>query len=72
MKILKTERKLCLACMEEHDVHTVLERDKTVREGKITEYDAIYEYCERADELLETEDMIRGNFESMRMAQKQV
>jgi len=38
-----------------------------IKEKEI-EFKAIYEYCERADELLETEDLIRLNSKSMRAA----
>ena len=36
--------------------------------GKNVEYDAIYEYCERTDELIAREEMISANEISMKNA----
>lgn len=68
MKELKSENKLCLLCMEEHEVKTVEMLETEIIKEKEIEFKAIYEYCERADELLETEDLIRLNSKSMRAA----
>jgi len=68
MKELKSENKLCLLCMEEHEVKTVEMLETEIIKEKEVEFKAIYEYCERADELLETEDLIRLNSKSMRAA----
>jgi putative zinc finger/helix-turn-helix YgiT family protein len=68
MKILKSERKLCLNCMEEHDVETVeiIEKD-TFKEVEV-EYPATYEFCPNTNEYLETEEMIRTNSLNMKDA----
>ena len=42
MKILKTERKLCMCCMEEHEVQIVDVHEKLTFKGKKVEYNAIY------------------------------
>lgn len=68
MKELKSENKLCLLCMEEHEVKTVEILETEMVKEKEVQFKAIYEYCERADELLETEDFIRLNSKSMRAA----
>ena len=68
MKILKREHKLCLICMEEHEVQTVeIEESANIGEMEIS-FQAIYEYCNRADEFLETEDLIRRNAKVIKAA----
>lgn len=61
MKILKSEVKLCLSCMEEHkvDVVEVVEHERF--KGVDVDFVAIYEYCSDADEFLANEEMIRAN-----------
>ena len=54
--------------MEEHEVKTVEILETEMVKEKEVQFKAIYEYCERADELLETEDFIRLNSKSMREA----
>ena len=54
--------------MEEHEVKTVEILENEMVKEKEVQFKAIYEYCERADELLETEDFIRLNSKSMRAA----
>ena len=68
MEILRVETKLCLCCMEEHDVHIVLVKENTTLKGKNVEFNAVYEYCERADKLIAREDMISTNDASMKKA----
>lgn len=50
-----------MSCMEEHDVSTVIVREHNGFKGKEVDYDAIYEYCDSADEYTATEEMIRTN-----------
>ena len=57
MKIVKKEVKLCLACMEEHEVQTVIVKEKNIFKGEKVEYDAMYEYCDRTDDFIEPENM---------------
>ncbi|WP_366923869.1 DUF4065 domain-containing protein [Metallumcola ferriviriculae] len=61
METLRSEHKLCLSCMEEHDVSIVEIEEKEIFKGGEVEITSIYEYCSNTDELLETEDMIRAN-----------
>jgi hypothetical protein len=68
MKILKKEHKLCLICMEEHEVQTVEIEEAVIRGDKEVQFQAIHEYCTRADEVLETEDMIRENAKAIKAA----
>ena len=57
MNIIKKETKLCLACMEVHEVLTIREKEWSEFQGERVEYENIYEYCERTDDLLQTEAM---------------
>ena len=66
MRILKTEHKLCLCCMEEHDVQTIEVIEKNLFKGIPVEYPAIYTYCDRADELYANEPQISANYISMK------
>lgn len=66
MKTIKTEKKLCLICMEEHEVQTLILEDTEVFKGQEVSFDGTYEYCAHADEYLETEDMIKANSLAMK------
>ena len=68
MRVLKKDMKLCLICMEEHEVQTVLIKDTEERKGEEVCFDATYEYCAHAEEYLETEEMIRESSLSMKDA----
>lgn len=61
MKKLNSMKKLCLLCMEEHDVSKVQITDTVTFKDKNVTYEAFYEYCDHTDELLQTEDMIKQN-----------
>lgn len=61
MEILNSEKKLCLICMQEHDVQTVMIQEENEFKGERVNFDAIYEYCENEDQLLETEELQRRN-----------
>ena len=50
MKIIKSEKRLCTCCMEEHEVKTVLvEEQMTFKNVKVA-YKATYFYCDAAEE----------------------
>jgi putative zinc finger/helix-turn-helix YgiT family protein len=66
MKTIKNEKKLCLICMEEHEVQTVILDDTEEFKGEKVSFEAIYEYCNNADEYLETEEMIKANSLAMK------
>lgn len=61
MTILKSETRLCLSCMEEHQVDIVEVIEQETFKGVDVEFTATYEYCSNTDDYLETEDMIRAN-----------
>ena len=50
MAILKSEKKLCTCCMEEHEVKTVLVDEQATFKNVTVKYKATYLYCELADE----------------------
>lgn len=68
MKRVRCERKLCLICMEQHEVYTVEMIEKEIYKGEEVSFNAIYEYCSNADEYLETEEMIKQNSLAMKDA----
>jgi len=68
MKIIKNEKKLCLICMEKHEVNTVEVTENEIYKNEEVIFKAMYEYCIKADEYLETEEMIKANSLSMKDA----
>ena len=61
MKVIKSEKRLCTCCMEEHEVKTVLVKEQTTfKNAKIT-YNASYLYCDAAEELYMDEQQIQEN-----------
>ena len=71
MKTIKIETKLCLMCMEEHEVQTVILEDKEEFKGKQVVFNAMYEYCSKSNEYLETQEMIKSNSLSMKDAYRE-
>lgn len=61
MEVLKREIKLCLACMEVHEVFTVREMESMIFDEVQVDYEAEYEYCDRTDDYLEREEMMSQN-----------
>lgn len=61
MKIIKSEKRLCTCCMEEHDVQTVIVQENSLFKNKNISYDATYFYCDLADELYMDEQQIQDN-----------
>ncbi len=61
MKVIKTEEKLCLSCMEHHEVQTVILKETEEFKGQEVSFDATYEFCSIADEFLESEEMLKAN-----------
>lgn len=68
MKKIKSEKKLCLICMEEHEVDIVEIIETEIFKDERVTFKATYEYCFAGDELLETEEMIRANSMAMKDA----
>ena len=55
INVIKTERKKCIYCMEEHDVSTMRCRNKVAIKDVSVEYDAIYEEW-NVDDVEEVDD----------------
>lgn len=72
MKILKKEYKLCMSCMETHEVLTVEIKEKNIFKGKEVSYIATYEYCDIAEEFYATEEMISKNDIAMKNAYREL
>ena len=71
MNILRTEKKLCPCCMEEHDVQYVKTTANNIFKGVTVEYPAEYLYCDKADEMYEEEAQISENDISMKNAYRE-
>ncbi len=61
MKIIRGEVRLCMCCMEEHEVKTVVVRESTYYKNRDVEYDACYSYCDVAEELYMDEGQMKQN-----------
>lgn len=61
MKILKTEKRICSCCMEEHEVKTVLVKEQTIFKNRKIDYEASYLFCDLAEELYMDEQQIQDN-----------
>ena len=61
MKIMKSEKRLCACCMEEHEVKTVLVREQSTFKNVKVDYDASYLYCDIAEELYMDEQQMQEN-----------
>ncbi|HML36262.1 MAG TPA: DUF4065 domain-containing protein [Bacillota bacterium] len=61
MKTINVENKLCLSCMETHDVELVEVIEKNIFKNEAVEYAAVYEFCKNTDECSEPEELIKKN-----------
>ena len=68
MNVIKTEKRICPCCMEEHDVKTVAVDDHTVFKKLDVDYMAYYYYCDKADEKYMDENQMSANDISMKDA----
>lgn len=71
MKILKSEKKLCISCMQEHLVNIIETEENGTFNGITVNFNAMYEYCSNTDEYLENEEMIRANSLAVKDAYRQ-
>jgi hypothetical protein len=67
MKVIKSEMKLCLLCMEEHVVETVEVSEHRIYKDEEVSFTARYEYCSTTENFLETEELIKANSLTMKM-----
>lgn len=68
MKIIRSEKKLCPCCMEEHEVKIVLVMDHAVFKNTQVQYEASYLFCDVAEELYMDEQQMRDNDVKMKEA----
>ena len=68
MRTLSTEKKLCTCCMEEHEVKIVGVMEHTVFKNVHVQYEAVYSYCDRAEELYMEDDQMSANDSLMKDA----
>ncbi len=61
MQIIRTEKKVCSCCMEEHEVKTVRVKEHIDYKNIPIDYVATYYYCDEAQELFVEEAMMRSN-----------
>ncbi len=61
MKIIRSEKRLCSCCMEEHEVKTVLIMDQETFKNSKVEYEASYLLCDLAEELYMDEQQMHDN-----------
>lgn len=61
MRIIKSEKRLCTCCMEEHEVKTVLVKDEATFKNRKVTYEASYLYCDMAEELYMDEQQMQEN-----------
>lgn len=61
MKIMKSEKRFCTCCMEEHEVKTVLVPEQATFKNVKVDYEAVYSYCDVAEELYMDEQQIQEN-----------
>lgn len=68
MKIIDSEKRLCVCCMEEHEVKTVLiQATSTFKNVKVI-YEVEYFYCDNAEELYTDEQQLQKNNISLKDA----
>lgn len=61
MKVIDTKKKLCVCCMEKHEVKTVLIKEHSTFKNVSVDYEAVYEFCDLAEVLFMNEQQIREN-----------
>lgn len=71
MKVLKSEKKLCISCMQEHPVDIIEVAENETFNGISVNFIAVYEYCSNTDEYLETEEMMKSNGLAVKDAYRQ-
>ena len=61
MKVVKSEKRICQCCMEEHVVKTVLVMDHATFKNSLVDYEASYFFCDLAKEFYMDEQQMRDN-----------
>lgn len=68
MDTIKIEKKLCMCCLEEHEVRMVRVAAHNKFKGIMVQYVATYEYCDQADEYFSSEELSAANDIAMKNA----
>lgn len=68
MKIIRKEKKLCLSCMEIHEVKNIALEEKSTFKGTPIRYEAEYFYCDNTEEIYSNEEMLKKNDIAMKDA----
>ena len=71
MNKINSEIRLCLICMEEHEVDTIEVVETEIFNDEEVSFTVTYEYCPNADEYLETEEKIKANSLAMKDAYRE-
>lgn len=61
INIVRSEKRLCTCCMEEHEVKTVLVMEHTSFKDVTVDYEASYLFCDKAEELFMNEQQMQEN-----------
>ena len=61
MVVKRKTKKICPCCMTEHEVQTVQVKESASFKGRTVRYNAVYEYCDLADELYANEKQLQEN-----------
>lgn len=61
MEVSKKEKRLCLSCMEEHEIMETEIIEENIFNNEKVSFKAIYEYCPNTEEYLQSEEMIKSN-----------
>lgn len=72
MKTIGSEKRLCTCCMEEHEVKTVRMMEHASFKHVYVDYEAVYFYCDVAEELYMDESQMRENDAAIKDAYRKV
>ena len=61
MTVLKSEKMICPCCTEEHEVKTIQMKDQATFKNRLVSYDALYMYCDAAEEFYMNEHQLQEN-----------
>ena len=61
MKVIRSEKRLCTCCMEEHEVKIVRVMERASYKNVQVDYEATYFFCDAAEELYMNESQIQEN-----------
>lgn len=68
MKIIKSEKRICSCCMEEHEVKTVQVMEHATFKNRTVDYEVTYQFCDLAGELYMDGKQMRDNYTRLKEA----